>query len=157
MRFSDIVAGVALVFAIVASLYFNHRSKKLGQNMKPLNTQVKIDTVADKKRKRRGGSEDEPEPSYRGTFVVNDGRVELDTSHFHVRRKSHEEYLEIRVFAARFDQDRLKPVVEAGHKITATPMSGGTFLESLTEAEAVYVEFRDVKGRIFRSPELWLR
>jgi len=157
MRFSDIIAGIALVFTIIASLYLNHRSKKLSAPLARLNTQVKIETVTEKKKKRRGEPEEPTEPVYQGTFVVNDGRVELATSHFHIRRKSYDEYIEIHVFAARFDEDRLKPVVEAGHKITATPVSGQTFKEALVGAETVSAEFRDVTGRIFRSPELSLR
>ncbi len=157
MRFSDMIAGVALVIAIITSLYLNHRSKQQVAAAKPLNTQVKIDTVTDKKRKRRGDSEEEPDPVYQATFVVNDGRVALDTSHFHIRRKSHDEFIEIHVFAARFYEDRLKPVVEAGHKITATPVSDEPFKQALADAEAISVEFRDVTGRIFRSSEMSLR
>jgi hypothetical protein len=157
MRFSDIIAGAALIFTIIASLYFHHRSKKLGANLKSLSTQVKIQTLADKKRRRDTEPGAEPAPTYQGTFIVNDGQVELDTSYFHVRRRSHDEFIEVHVFAARFYEDRLKPVVEAGHKITATPVSGETFTQAVAEAEAVYVEFRDVTGRIFRSPELGLR
>ncbi len=157
MRFSDLVAGFALVFAIVASLYLNHRSKKQLAAAKPLNTEVKIGTVTDKKRRHRGEADEQSDPVYQGTFVVNDGRVALDTSHFHIRRKSHDEFIEVQVFAARFYEDRLKPVVEAGHKITATPVSGETFKQALAEAEAISVEFRDVSGRIFRSREMTLR
>jgi hypothetical protein len=156
MRFSDIIAGIALVFAIIASIYLSRRSKQQTAPAK-LNTQVKIDTVTDKKKKRGADAGPPPEPTYRGTFIVNDGRVELDTSYFHIRHKSYDEFYEVRVFAARFEQDRLKPIVESGHKITVTPVSDQTFKDALAEAEAVCVEFRDVTGRIFRSPELWLR
>ncbi len=156
MRISDVVAGLALIFTIFATLYFRHRSRLQAAAVAPLRTQVKIETLSGTKKKPAVDDVPPPGRTYRGTFVVNDGRVELDTSHFHIRRKSYTEFFEVHVFAARFDEDRLKPVVEAGHKIFATPVSGEAFKEALAEAESVSIEFRDVSGRIFRSPELGL-
>lgn len=155
MRISDFIAGFALVFSIIASLYLYRKSKQQGAPTK-LNTQVKIGPP-DKRKKRAKEADAPQEPSLEGTFIVNDGWVALDTSYFHIRRKSYHDYFEVHVFAARFDQDRDKPLIQSGHKITVTPVSMQGFMDALTEAEAVSVEFRDVTGRIFRSPELLLR
>jgi hypothetical protein len=64
MRISDVIAGLALVFTIIASLYFHHRSKKLGANQKRSSTQVEIQTMADKKGKRAAEPGKEPAPTY---------------------------------------------------------------------------------------------
>jgi hypothetical protein len=156
MRFSDIIAGAALVFAIIASLYFSRRSKQFVASAK-LNTQVKIDAVTEKAKKRGTETDSVTDSNYKGTFIVNEGRVELVSSHFHVRRNSSDEFYDVRAFAARFEKDRLKPIVETGHKIIATPVNNDLFKAALADAEALHVEFRDVAGRIFSSPELRLR
>lgn len=156
MRISDLIAAAAFIVAIAAALLLNRQKKRLA-GPPQLGTSVQITSGKDK---NPGGGEvaDEPvPPAYKGTFTVTQGTAQLDSAHFLVRRKSDGDYTEIHSFAAVFDPPRERPIVERAHVIHAKPLNAARFHESLDGAEAVLVEFRDVSGRVFRSPELAVR
>jgi hypothetical protein len=153
MRISDLIAAAAMLVALIGA-FMLHRQKTQSGTSGRLDTTVRITYGVDKKKAKSKGSGEQNPPGFKGTFTLGKGRVQLESAQFIIRRKSNAEYLELHAFSAEFDPPRERPTVEAGHLINASPKNLEGFKASLVDAEAVFVEFKDNHGQVFRSPEL---
>lgn len=154
MRISDLIAGAALLVALIGAFLVHRQNQRRAAPATP-NTSVQISYGVDKKKTK--GSAQSNAPGFKGTLTVARVPVKLESAHFFIRRQSGEAYIELHSFRAQFEPQRDRPVVEGGHLIHAMPANVEGFKQSLAGAEAVFVEFKDISGQIFRSQELRVR